>query len=121
MDLNDLFDDNRSRDKRRYDERDDANYRERDGRRSQDDPGSGLSPERADLRGDDDHFAFSHIARRLLANKKLLILVGAIAVALLTLVVIFVLPLLRGAVDYVDKNGIKNVVDRVLQGAGGGI
>lgn len=70
-----------------------------------------------DRRGD---FDLEHVAERILANKKLLIVAAVVLVVVLVLAAIFLLPLLGQAIDYVDKGGVKGVLDRVWQGSGGG-
>jgi len=61
----------------------------------------------------------SHVARRLMANKALLILAALFLVALVVLFFVFVLPLLGQAADYLNQNGIKGTLDTVLQGQEG--
>ena len=70
-------------------------------------------------RGDSESFDLEHLAHQALANKKVLVLAGVALVVVLVLAAIFLLPLLGQAVDYVDKSGLKGVIDRV-QGTGGG-
>ena len=65
-------------------------------------------------------FELSQIAPRLLANKKLLIPVGVLLLAVAALAAVFVLPLLGQLVDYVAKNGLLGVVEGLLKGAGEG-
>jgi len=55
-----------------------------------------------------------------MANKKLLVLAAVAVLVLLVLAAFFLLPLLGQVIDYVDKTGVKGVVDRVWQGEGGG-
>ena len=65
-------------------------------------------------------FELSQIAPRPLANKKLLIPVGVLLLAVAALAAVFVLPLLGQLVDYVAKNGLLGVVEGLLKGAGEG-
>jgi hypothetical protein len=143
MDLEDLFDGKHRRSKRRYHGSDHDHDRERDhdhshdedhhhdryvesGRgRERDGSSHGYEPQHdpRDYRHGHRHRDDSdllQIGHRLLANKKLLVLAAVVALVLLALAAFFLLPLLGQAVDYIDKTGVKGVVDRVWQGEGGG-
>jgi hypothetical protein len=131
MDLEDLFDNDRRNGKRGRGDRDDNHDRRRDKNNDDDDHrdhrfgndddddewGDHRKRHRDD---DDDMFDLENIAHKLLANKKLLIIAVIALVAVLAIAVIFILPLLGQATDYVDKNGVKGVVERVWDGSGGG-
>jgi ABC-type phosphate transport system permease subunit len=60
------------------------------------------------------------MAHRLFANKKLLVIAASVIVVVIVLAAIFLLPLLGQAVEFVDKSGVKGVIDRVWQDGGGG-
>ena len=67
-------------------------------------------------------FHRSDILQRLFENKKLLLLAGILLLALfavIAVVIIFALPLLGQALDYVDKSGLKSRVNQLLQVTGG--
>jgi hypothetical protein len=84
--------------------------------------GDGRSYYRDHKRGhdDDEMVIISNIMKRLLANKKLLILAGIVLLAVIVLAAIFILPLLGHVLDYVNKTGLKGVVERFWLGTGGG-
>ena len=130
MDLNDLFDRDQRHSKQGH--RNHNNNHGLDGGRHReydDHPGNGGHSEESDRwlshrdrqysQKDQELFDLSHFLQRLLENKKLLILAGVVLLAVIALVVIFALPLLGQALDYVDKSGLKGIVDRLLQGTGG--
>jgi hypothetical protein len=71
-------------------------------------------------RGHGELLDLERLAHQTLANKKVLVLACVVFVIVLVLAAIFLLPLLGQAVDYVDQSGVKGVIDRVLQGTGGG-
>jgi hypothetical protein len=132
MDLDDLFDRDRHRGTRGHRDHDEddghdegryrqhrdplivrGQYAEHDRRREH--------PERYHGHDDDDGLPdLSRIAQRLLANKKLLMLAAVVLLAVVALAAVFLLPLLGQVIDYLDKHGIKGVIDRVWQGLGSG-
>lgn len=67
----------------------------------------------------DDLLDVSSLLGHLQANRKLLIVAGVIILIIIVALFIFVLPLLGQAVEYVEKIGLKGVVDRLWQGTGG--
>ena len=132
MDLDDLFDRNDRRGARGHRDHDREYGHYEDRRRDRDDYsynrdshgeserwGSHGSSRRGG-RDDDEMFEFSQIAHRLLANKKVLIPVAVLLLALAALAAVFVLPLLGQLADYVAKNGLLGVVQGLLKGAGEG-
>jgi hypothetical protein len=132
MDLDDLFGGDHRRGRREFrdhdHDHDGGHDRDRgQGRPTKDDDDFGdhrSSREHGDrYRGrheDDDEFDVSRLAHRLFANKKLLLLAGGVLLVVLVVAAFFVLPMLGKAADYVDKTGVKGVVDRVWKGSGGG-
>jgi hypothetical protein len=91
--------------------------------------------ERGPYRPHDDDFEDSRYSRRshhdgdvdierlvhmILANKKLMLAAALVIVAVIVLAVIFLLPMLGPALDYLDKSGVKGVANRVLQESGSG-
>ncbi|GEM_PF-4541640 len=65
---------------------------------------------------DSDMVMLPHLAKKALANPKLLI-IGAIVLILVIIGALFlVLPLLGDLIDFVDKNGIQGTLDRVWKG-----
>jgi hypothetical protein len=72
--------------------------------------------------------ALEQKARSLLSNKAFLLAAVVIVLLVIAAIVAFVLPLLGHALDYVDQNGVKGVlegaqgtVDRVWEGSGGAL
>lgn len=120
MGFDDLIgdDDRRHRDQRGYryadhhghnhhDNRDDERYPYRSPNDELED--SRYSRHRHDHRGGD--FDLEHIARLVLANKKLVIAAALVLVVVIVLAAIFLLPLLGQVLGYVDKGGVKGVLD----------
>jgi hypothetical protein len=150
MDLEDLFDGNRGGDRRGFRDQQDRDgrargrYRDpededrpverqsrmRDDRQAGRDQYDDNSPRRNDsdrrrqLDDEDDDedgpFDIEQLAQRLLANKKLLMIAGAILVAVVVVVLVFFQPLLGQAVAYLEKSGLKGVVDGVQKATGAG-
>jgi hypothetical protein len=78
-------------------------------------------------RGHDDHgdegeglgfSPFKHPLPMLFANKKALVIVGIVLAVLLVVAAYFLLPLAWQAVQYVEKNGVQGVINRIWKGSG---
>jgi hypothetical protein len=145
MELDDLFDLNRGRDKRGSRDQDDR-YERADGRnRDRDDEhgrvegkyrtvaddhedNRGQSEGRERWRGDrerghgdgDDMFDLENLAQRVLASRKLMIVAGVVVVGVVALAVVFWQPLFSLAVTLFEQSGLKSAVEGVRQGTGGG-
>lgn len=130
MDFEDLFngkyhrrdhgkrhhEDGHDRDRGKYGKFEDHEYHQRHHERGD------LELERADRHHnhhDNEHLDLFLIGRRLLAQKKLLIPAAIVIVVFLGLAVILVLPWLGQAVEYIDRYGIKGVIERLWEGAAG--
>jgi hypothetical protein len=61
---------------------------------------------------------FRNLFPKLFVNKKALVVMGILLVLLLAVAVYFLLPLAWQAVQYVEKNGVQGVINRVWKGSG---
>jgi hypothetical protein len=62
-----------------------------------------------------DLFNLSQLMPILIANKKLIILVGGVFLGLLVLAIILALPLFGQLLDYINKIGGQGLIQRLLQ------
>jgi hypothetical protein len=75
-------------------------------------------------RGRDDHgedgkrLGFKQLLPRLFADKKLLVFAGVVLILVLVGIGLLVLPWVSQGVQFVEKNGIQGVIDRIWRGSG---